>query len=207
MDPARIRAVAEAHVRDIAGNPAGLVVTAGRLDPRLMLAACDGELTPHLAPGASVRARTTVGVRCAGSRPWSVYLPVDVAADTPVLVTRRPLARGEVPVAGDFDREQRRVPGLASGFVTDPSALGTRKLRRPLSVGQALSLDALEPIPLVRRGQQVTVVARAGGIDVRVAGIALADAGAGDRLRLQNPVSGRTIEGTVQPDGSVATSP
>lgn len=207
MDPSAIRATVERHVRELAGDPPGLEVTAGRLDPRLALAECDGELTPFLPPGSTVRARVTAGLRCEGSRPWSIYLPVDVVSDADVLVARRPLARGESPLADDFTASRRRVPGLAVGYPATPEALAGRKLRRPITAGELLKADALEPIPLVRRGQQVTLIARAGGIDVRVAGIALSDAGAGDRLRMQNPASGRTVEGTVQPDGSVATSP
>ena len=36
---------------------------------------------------------------------------------------------------------------------------------------------------------------------------AMADATAGDRLRVRNPATGRVLEGTVQPDGTVAIPP
>jgi flagella basal body P-ring formation protein FlgA len=204
-DPADIRRAAEQFVREL-GRDAAVFATAGHLDTRLRLPACAGELTPFLSPGAAVRARTTVGVRC-GSPAWTVWLPVAVESEAPVLVARRSLSRGDVPAAADFESARRRMPGLASAFVSDASMLGVHRLRRPVAAGEALAADMLESPPLVRRGQRVTAVSRSAGIEVRVAADAMANATAGDRLRLRNPASGRVLEGTVLPDGTVAISP
>jgi flagella basal body P-ring formation protein FlgA len=205
-DPAQIRQVAEGFVASRAGGRGPVHATAGHLDARLRLPACAGELTPFLSPGAVVRARTSVGVRCA-SPAWSVYLPVSVESEAPVLVARRSLRRGEVPSGADFDRSQRRVPGLAADFVADPEVLGGLRLRRPIAAGELLATNMLELPPLVRRGQSVTAVTRATGIEVRSSVEALADAAAGDRVRLRNPATGRLIDGTVQPDGTVVVLP
>jgi flagella basal body P-ring formation protein FlgA len=205
-DPADIRHAAEQYIRELAGNRGTVFATAGHLDARLQLPVCAGELTPFLSPGAVVRARTTVGVRCAGPA-WTVWLPVAVDAEASVLVARRPLRRGDVPAAADFEPARRRVPGLASAFVTDAGVLGAQRLRRPIAAGEALEGDMLESPPLVRRGQRVTAVSRSAGIEVRVAADAMANAAAGDRLRMRNPLTGRMLEGTVQPDGTVTIPP
>jgi flagella basal body P-ring formation protein FlgA len=205
-EPEEIRRAAEQFVTGLAGTGQRVFATAGHLDARLRLAGCAGELTPFLSPGAPVRARTMVGVRCAHPA-WSVYLPVAVETEASVLVARRSLQRGEVPAAADFDVAHRRVPGLASAFVSDAGVLGVRRLRRSLAAGEALAGDALESPPLVRRGQSVTAVSRAAGIEVRMAAEATANAGAGHRLRVRNPATGRMLEGTVQPDGTVVIPP
>ena len=44
-------------------------VQAAPLDTRLRLPLCDQPLDPFLRPGTSIKARTSVGVRCSGSRP------------------------------------------------------------------------------------------------------------------------------------------
>jgi len=205
-EPAQIRRAAEQFVAGLAATGDRAFATAGHLDARLRLAACAGELTPFLSPGATVRARTMVGVRCREPA-WSVYLPVTVETEASVLVARRSMRRGEVPTGADFDVARQRVPGLASAFVSDAATLGVRRLRRPIAAGEALAGDALESPPLVRRGQSVTAVSRAAGIEVRMAAEAMANAGAGDRLRMRNPATGRMLEGTVQPDGTVAIPP
>lgn len=205
-EPTQIRQAAERFVAGLADGRGTVHATAGHLDARLRLPACAGELTPFLSPGAVVRARTTVGVRCA-SPAWSVYLPVSVESEAPVLVARRSLRRGEVPLAADFDRSRRRVPGLAAEFVAEPDALGGQRLRRAIAAGEPLATAMLESPPLVRRGQSVTAVTRAAGIEVRLSAEAMANAAAGDRLRLRNPTTGRLLDGTVQPDGTVEVRP
>lgn len=204
-DPGRIRRVAEDFVSRM-GNGGEVFASAGHLDARLRLPACAGELTPFLSPGAAVRARTTVGVRC-GAPAWTIYLPLSVESEAPVLIARRAMRRGEVPAAADFEQARRRVPGLAGDFVADPTMLGMHRLRRAIAAGQPLACAMLESPPLVRRGQQVTAVSRASGIEVRASADAMADATAGDRLRVRNPATGRVLEGTVQPDGTVAIPP
>jgi flagella basal body P-ring formation protein FlgA len=117
------------------------------------------------------------------------------------------LRRGEVPLAADFDLARRRVHGLATAFVSDPDALEGQRLRRAMAAGEPLAVTLLESLPLVRRGQSVTAVTRAAGIEVRSAAEALGNAAAGERLRLRNPSTGRLLDGTVQPDGTVAILP
>lgn len=205
-DPAQIRSAAERFVTGLAGDDSGATATAGHLDPRLRLPACAGQLTPFLSPGATVRARTMVGVRCA-SPAWSVYLPVTVESEARVLVARRSMRRGEVPTAADVEVARRRVPGLASEFLVEGAELGRWRLRRPIGAGEALAGDMLESPPLVRRGQRVTAVSRSTGVEIRVTAEAMASAAAGDRLQLRNASSGKLLEGTVQPDGTVAIQP
>jgi flagella basal body P-ring formation protein FlgA len=205
-EPAEIRRAAEQFVVAMGTGAGRVSATAGHLDSRLQLPACAGELTLFLSPGAAVRARTTVGVRCKAPS-WTIYLPVAVESEAPVLVTRRSMRRGEVPTGADVDVVRRRVPGLANAFVSDVGMLGLRRLRRPVAAGEALASDMLESPPLVRRGQRVTAVSRGAGIEVRMDAEAMASAAAGDRLRLRNPATGRMLEGTVQPDGTVAIPP
>ena len=61
----------------------------------------------------------------------------------------------------------------------------------------------LEAPRLVRRGERVTITARADGIDVRMAGKALMDGTAGERIRVRNINSDRVIEATVASPGMV----
>jgi flagellar basal body P-ring formation protein FlgA len=51
------------------------------------------------------------------------------------------------------------------------------------------------------------MIARVGGIEVRAGGTALQGGGHGDRVRARNSVSGRVVEGVVQPDGTIAVNP
>jgi flagella basal body P-ring formation protein FlgA len=207
METREIRATVEHFVASQARPGVAVQAVADRLDERLALPACVGELTPYLAPGAVVRPRTSVGVRCPDPGGWSIFVPVTVTADVPVLVAKRTLSRGEVPATGDLLAVTRRVPGLGARFPADAADIVGHRLRRAVAAGQPVPADALEPPVLVARGQQVTFVAQLAGIAVRAGAIALDAGGHGDRIRARNAVSGRIVEGTVQADGTVASHP
>ncbi|RAE77565.1 flagellar basal body P-ring formation protein FlgA, partial [Burkholderia multivorans] len=55
------------------------------------LAACT-TLEPFLPTGARLWGRTTVGVRCAGERPWTVYLQAKVTVHATYYVAARQIA-------------------------------------------------------------------------------------------------------------------
>lgn len=179
-------------------------VEVGRLDPRLRLVACDQELEAFLPPGGRIIGGTTVGVRCPGSKPWSLYVPVKVAMHARILVAARPLARGTRLTPEDLQLEERDVAALTQGYLTAPQQAYGQVLKRSIPGGSPVVPAALEAPHAIRRGEKVTVVARgAGGVEVRMAGTALMDGAAGERIRVRNLSSERTVEGTVAGAGVV----
>ena len=96
-----IEEIAESYLRnkiglDTQGARSRTTVQAGSLDERHRLAKCDVPLEPFMRRGARVSARTIVGVRCSGSRPWKVYVPVEVVTLATVTVAAAALPRGHV---------------------------------------------------------------------------------------------------------------
>jgi flagellar basal body P-ring formation protein FlgA len=151
-DPQQIRAVAERFIASLAAPGTTVHAVAGRLDDRLTLSRCAGELTPSLPAGATVRPRTAVAVRCPDAGGWTIHVPVTVEVDATVLVARRALSRGEVPAAVDLEPATRRVPGLGTQYVSSPADLSGRRLRRPVATGQPVPVDALDAPVVVERG-------------------------------------------------------
>ena len=183
------------------------IVTAGYLDSRLRLALCDGKLTASRPMGKAIGVRNTVAVACSEGADWTVYVSVTVESEGPVLVTRHAIARGASLTAADVDVQTLRVPGLATHYVFDVAELADRHAKRALQPGTALSSDLLATNLLVKRGQQVTLLAAVGGIEVRASGKALGDGGATDRIRVQNLNSARVVEGLVESADIVRIAP
>lgn len=199
-----IQAAAEEYVRARLPNAsAKYFVTASDLDPRLRLQACEAPLEAFAPHTNNFAARTTVGVRCSGPAPWTLYVPVAVETEVSVLVLRRALARRAPVTLADVEPQVRRLPGIAANFITDTASLQGHRLRRALPAGSALTADALAPDILVRRGQQVTLIAEAGGVEIRARGQALTDGGARDRVRVQNVSSLKVVEGVVESESVV----
>src|SRR5512140_2438963 len=83
-----IRNTAHAYVRSLIPASAGeTTITVAQLDNRLHLAPCAAkDLSAALPAGASLQARTTVGVSCAGPVAWRVFVPVNSESNIDVLV-------------------------------------------------------------------------------------------------------------------------
>ena len=203
-----IRTAAEGFLRDAAtaqlGNTSSRVfTTAGELDARLRFARCHGPLKAFVLSKALLTARNTVGVRCEQGAEWTVYLPVALDAEMHVLVLRRAMPRGSPILEADVDAQLRRVPGLISQYVSDVRLLHQYRFKRPAPAGAALTHDMLQRDAVIRRGQQVILVSRLSGIDVRAHGVALSDGGDADRIRVQNQSSLKVVEGVVESDALV----
>jgi len=201
QDHAAIREAAEAAARQALPGPAAVV--ADRPDPRLRLAACTQPLSASVPANGVRSARFTAEVRCDGSQPWRLYLPVRVTSTRPVVVASRALPRDTVLASGDVRLAEAPAGTLPAGALHDPGLAIGRVLRRTVDEGQALNASLLGASTLVRRGQQVTVEAQAGGLTVRMEGVARGDGALGDIIDVENGGSGRVVQAVVRSAKSV----
>jgi flagellar basal body P-ring formation protein FlgA len=203
-----IRRVASEFVKSqIPGEPNTIEISVGNLDERLRLAPCGQPLQASLPVGAAFRERTTVAVTCPAATRWTVYVPVSISTNVSALVLRHAAVRGARIRVEDVEVQTRKVPGTSASYLTNVSELTNRALRRPLPAGSVLTADAFEEMALVKRGQQVTLLAALGGIEVRATGLALADARAASRVRVQNMSSQRVVEGVVESANVIRVTP
>ena len=196
---ADIAATAEAFLRDRAGdNATRTTVRAGRLDPRLKLAFCSEPLDAFLRPGVEIRSKTIVGVRCDGDKPWKIFVPVETVVTDTVLVASRTLPQGHILTEEDLVARQDDVSRLRFGYFSDVRLVVGRQLKSQLLAGRELTPRSLKVDLAIRKGQSVTLVAGTGGVDIRMGGKALMDGALGQRIRVENVNSGRTVEGIVR---------
>ncbi len=171
------------------------------LDDRLRLPACAEALrsAPEPIRGGQVR----VAVSCGAPAAWTVYVGVRLTDIRPVLTLARGAQRGEAIGTGLLVAQERDIASLPYGYFSDPAQLAGRQLRRPATAGSVLTPDMVEGQKLVRRGDLVTVVGRAGAMEVRSQGKALRDGAEGDRIPVENSSSRRVVEGQVTSGGVV----
>jgi flagella basal body P-ring formation protein FlgA len=204
-----IRAAAQTFVQERVPSqkPGSVHVNVGALDSRLRLASCDAPLKTSLPVGATFRARMTVAVSCAAGATWTVYVPVSIETQTAVLVLKRAAGRGTRLTAEDIEIQNRLVSGPGDDYLTDIAELSGRSLKRPLGAGAALTADAMVADAVIKRGQQVTLLAAAGGMEVRARGVAMNDAPVAGRVKAQNLSSGRIVEGVVESTDVIRITP
>ncbi|WP_035568671.1 flagellar basal body P-ring formation chaperone FlgA [Caballeronia sordidicola] len=181
-----------------AGLPGKADITVTPVFPR-GLAACS-TLEPFLPAGSRIWGRTTVGVRCSGERPWTLYLQARVAVMATYYTAARAVAPGEVLTAADLIPRDGDLTAMPQAIVTDPSqAVGAVTLSR-LAPGLPLRTDMLRGAGAVVIGQSVHVVTSGAGFSISAEGSAMNNAAPGQQVRVKT-AGGQIISGVVK-DGS-----
>lgn len=178
-------------------------IEVGAPDPRLRLPRCDRPLIAELPAGSRPVGATTVGVRCPGSSPWSLYIPVRVQIFADIVVAARALARGVPLTASDITLSRQDLATIPGSALTDTTQVVGKRLRYPVATGAALNAGLLDLPPLVKRGQTVTILSAGQGLEVRTAGEALTDGTSGETIRVRNLLTRKIIQATVQDVGLV----
>ncbi|WP_175830723.1 flagellar basal body P-ring formation chaperone FlgA [Burkholderia cenocepacia] len=201
QDPETIQRAALAFLQQqIAGLPGKTTATVTTAFPR-GLAACT-TLEPFLPTGARLWGRTTVGVRCAGERPWTVYLQAKVAVQATYYVAARQIAPGEPLSAADLVARDGDLTVMPLAVITDPAqAIGATALAR-ISAGLPLRQDMLKSAASVSAGQTVRVVAAGPGFTISAEGSVLANAAPGQSVRVRM-AAGQIVTAIVKDAGTV----
>ena len=194
-----ILATAENFIKDRYGrNDSRMQPIGGHLDARLRLPRCSEALEAFVGRGTKITSRTIVGVRCSGTKPWKIYVPVEVIVTESVLVSRRTLPKGHLLTAEDVVLEQRDISLFRSGYLSSIEELADQRLKRQIDGGRVMTPAMLVADILIRRGQMVTIVVKNDQMHIRMAGRALSDGALNQRIRVENSNSRRVVEGIVR---------
>ncbi|SDD23106.1 flagellar basal body P-ring formation chaperone FlgA [Paraburkholderia lycopersici] len=201
QDGESIRAAALAFLQQqSAGLPGRVSITVNPVFPR-GLAAC-ASLEPFMPPGARTFGRTSVGVRCIGAKPWTLYVGARIAVDITYYVAARQIAAGEALSAADFTPRSGDLASLPQTVITDPNqATGAVALAR-ISAGLPLRTDMLRSAASVVIGQTVKVIAVGTNFTISAEGSALNTAEPGQQVRVRTS-GGQIISGVVKDAGTV----
>jgi flagella basal body P-ring formation protein FlgA len=171
----------------------------GPLDARFAPERCTGPIQASPGLGAHPRDRITIELRCAAPR-WHLYVPVRVIGTSQVLLAAHAIVAGSVLKEEDFRVEQRDLQELPPGYMDEPRATLGLTASRPIASGAVITNQMLIGERVVQRGQNVTLIADASGLSVRMAGRALTDGMVNQRVRVQNLSSGKVVEGIARSD-------
>jgi len=199
QDADSINATAYAFLQQqTAGLPGKITITVAPAFPR-GLAACT-TLEPFMPVGARLWGRTSVGVRCAGARPWTIYLRASISLMATYYSSARQISPGEMLSAADLVAHEGDLALLPQAVITDPAqAVGAIALAR-IGAGLPLRQDLLKSAMSVTVGQTVKVVAAGEGFSISAEGSVMNNAGPGQQVRVKTS-TGQIVTGIVK-DGS-----
>lgn len=185
------------------GTSNSVEIQLDRLDPRLHLDACETAPQAFLPAGSDLQGKLTVGVQCPGEKPWTVYIPANIQIFAEILTTSRPISRGDMITAADLIARRQEISKLKRGYYRQREDVIGKLAARSLPAGTPLSPRMLKAQLLVRRGDDVTILASVGSLQVRSKGTALQNAAMGERISVRNTRSKRIIEGVAIKPGTI----
>jgi flagella basal body P-ring formation protein FlgA len=174
-----------------------------------------GSLTLRVEGEAQIRVRRAssrplrgpsvlrVGIDVDGQTQRTISVTADVRIWRPVLVANHMLRRGEEIVPESYGLDERDVTKVRGNYYVDALMLQDMQAKRTLSVGDIITDKHVQKIPVIKRGDFIKLVARAGRMSMSTAGEALQDGGVGDRIRVKNSDSGKVIYGHVLDGGII----
>ncbi|WP_316368186.1 flagellar basal body P-ring formation chaperone FlgA [Candidatus Thiodiazotropha sp. CDECU1] len=196
-------AVKEYLLQSVAKQNSHAKIVITPLDHRLKLSQCDSPLQTFSPPGGSKMGRTSVGVRCESPAPWSLYVSAKVGLELPVVIATRDLARGQAITKADVKLEISDTTHLLRGYYESVDEIVGRTLKRTLRRGKVVTPSLLVVQKTVARGEQVTILAAAGSIEVRMQGKAMKNGNPGDLIPVMNVKSKKKLQARVISEGLV----
>lgn len=168
----------------------------------LALPSKDWSLTLLEAPadGLASRMNLRFALECDGERKGEFLVVVEAEHWVDVLVARGRIGRRDALAPELFFRQRSDVLRLNAAPLPVEEELADYELTRSLSAGQVLTERALQPKPLVRKGDVVDVIARDGVLLVTTKALALEDGAAGQFISVRNMESKRDIQARVLED-------
>ncbi len=174
----------------------------GHIDKRLKLSNCESGLEVVFA-NKRLPGNVSLAVRCNSDKPWKIYMQATVNAYAMIYVARAPISRGSTFNASDLIKQRHNITSLNGNYVAEMKNLKGQVARRHIRTGEIIKPSVAVKSKLIKRGEQVTIIAETAGIKVRMMGKAMNDASAGEQVRVKNNNSRRIVEGIAITRGIV----
>lgn len=145
----------------------------------------------------------TIGVWVAGQPVTVVKLRFDIKKYEQIAVSSRAIAAGELVNADSVVLERRESGRLAPGYVTDLTKILGLTVKRQVAAGMVLNDSLLDKPALIQRGNNVSIVAKIGGIIITTPGIAMENGSENQFIRVRNANSKKIVTGRVIDENTV----
>ena len=132
----------------------------------------------------------------------TLIVQATISAEVLVATVNHDLDRGQPLTERDVSWDYRRLDRLTAPLVTPEDFIGL-SAKTLVRAGTMLTQHHVKITPLVERNRPCTVVARSGGLTIRMKALSLDNGGAGETVRLKNMQSGKMFVGKVARDGQV----
>jgi len=134
----------------------------------------------------------------------SLTIMADVQVRVQLLVAAKTINAKARIGNSDVERTWRDLSVISSKIVTDMSNVVDQRAKKMIPQNTVITSDLLEPVPMVRRGQLVSVTYKRGGLEIKTVGKTLQTAFKGEVIQVRNERSKEIFRARVIGSGRVA---
>lgn len=138
----------------------------------------DGKLMGHVNLNAVVRVNGKIERR--------VVLSGWVDRFEKVVCALRPLPRHTIIAKGDLCLKEKNVSKFPANVIKALDSVAGKRVKHAVRAGSVLFTNSVEDIPVIRKGDRVTIIAKSPTLTVTTTGIAQGEGSAGDQIRVRS---------------------
>ena len=131
--------------------------------------------------------------QCNGREVKKVWVMVTLEVLCDVVVAKKPLGRYQVITAADIELKAMDMARLPNNIMILPEEVIGQRAQRTIDAQTVLSAAMIESVPLVQRGDIVAMIAESGGLKISTQGEARQKGGKGDRIKVMNLDSRKSV--------------
>jgi len=178
----------------------------GNIDPRFNEKSCRNPIEFSLNRSPLTQANLTVLAACTDDKPWKLYITTTFNVFGEVVYATNTLPRGHTIQPDDLQIKEEVInKHYYAGFnqISDVVGMITK---RSIRQGSSIQANLLDAPKLIKRGDDVVIMASTQGIMIKMRGTAMQDGELGEQITVKNNQSARIIKAKVSESGLVSVT-
>tara|TARA_R110002073_G_scaffold175275_1_gene332634 strand:- start:25342 stop:26043 length:702 start_codon:yes stop_codon:yes gene_type:complete len=176
----------------------------GNIDPRFNEKACGLSLEFSLNRSPMDQSNLTVLAECKDKRPWKLYITTKFNVLGTVVYSASSVPRGHTLQRSDLELKEEIINKSYNANFNDINDVVGMVAKRSIRYGSVIQASLLQAPKLVKRGDDVVIMASTQGIMIRMRGTAMQDGKLGQQISVKNNQSNRIVKARVSDTGLVS---
>lgn len=178
----------------------------GNIDPRFNEKGCTTPLEFSLNRSPLTQANLTVLAECSDATPWKIYITTKFNVYGNVVYASNTLARSHRIQKDDLVVREEAINKHHYTSFSDINDVIGMIAKRSIRHDSIIQANLLQAPKLVKRGDDVVIMASTQGIMIKMRGTAMQDGELGQQISVKNTQSDRIVKARVSDSGLVSVT-
>jgi len=176
----------------------------GNIDPRLQLKTCESAVIFSFKRDPIFQNSVTVKTECNDQHPWKLFIGIKFNIYGKVIAAAAPISRGQLITSSQLKIEEEIINKGRYLAFTNLEEVQGMVAKQSIRTGSVIRPRQLKAPLLIKRGDNVVIVASNPNISVKMMGTALMDGRYGEQISIKNNQSHRIVRAKVTQSGYVS---